>query len=95
MDNCSSQNKNCTLLSYIVYIMNSNVISAESIKIRVRHFEPEHIFTLQDFRQRQSFMLQTKIKQDEFIYMTLFQFRHFVETCLSIIKKSLQNIDKC
>lgn len=42
LDNCSSQNKNWTLFSFLVYIINSTEISAEEIIIN--YFEPGHTF---------------------------------------------------
>lgn len=42
LDNCSSQNKNWTILTFFVYIVNSAETSLESIKIK--YFEPGHTF---------------------------------------------------
>uniref|UniRef100_A0A6P7FBR7 Uncharacterized protein LOC114328648 n=1 Tax=Diabrotica virgifera virgifera TaxID=50390 RepID=A0A6P7FBR7_DIAVI len=42
MDNCSAQNKNWAFLTYLVFIINSDLISAGSIEIK--YFEPGHTF---------------------------------------------------
>lgn len=46
LDNCSSQNKNWALLSFLVYIINSSDINAENIIIN--YFEPGHTFMSAD-----------------------------------------------
>ena len=46
LDNCASQNKNWTLLSFLVYIINSNHISAKEINFL--YFEPGHTFMSAD-----------------------------------------------
>lgn len=42
LDNCSSQNKNWTLFSFSIHIINSEEVSLESL--RVKYFEPGHTF---------------------------------------------------
>jgi len=46
LDNCAGQNKNWTLFSYLVYIVNSDEISAD--EIRLKFFEPGHTFMSAD-----------------------------------------------
>lgn len=46
LDNCSSQNKNWALFSFLVYLINSNVI--EATKIQFNYFEPGHTFMSAD-----------------------------------------------
>lgn len=46
VDNCASQNKNWTLLSFLTYIINSSEISAK--KIILKYFEPGHSFMSAD-----------------------------------------------
>lgn len=46
LDNCSAQNKNWTLYSFLVYIINTNEISAN--KIYLNYFEPGHSFIAAD-----------------------------------------------
>lgn len=46
LDNCSSQNKNWALLCFLVYIINSNLIEAHTI--RFNYFEPGHTFMAAD-----------------------------------------------
>lgn len=46
LDNCSSQNKNWTLFSFLIYIINSDLIKAT--KIQLNFFEPGHTFMSAD-----------------------------------------------
>lgn len=46
LDNCSSQNKNWALLSFLVFIVNSDFI--EATKIQFNYFEPGHTFMSAD-----------------------------------------------
>ncbi|XP_037038548.1 uncharacterized protein LOC119076034 [Bradysia coprophila] len=46
LDNCSSQNKNWTLFSFLVYMINSELI--EATKIQLNYFEPGHTFMSAD-----------------------------------------------
>lgn len=46
LDNCSSQNKNWALFSFLVYIINSSLIKAH--KIQFNYFEPGHTFMAAD-----------------------------------------------
>jgi len=46
LDNCSAQNKNWTLFSFLVYIVNSNDIAANNIILK--YFEPGHMFMAAD-----------------------------------------------
>ncbi|KAK4882975.1 hypothetical protein RN001_006294 [Aquatica leii] len=46
VDNCSGQNKNWTLLSFLVYIVNSDAIAA--VDICIKYFEPGHTFMSAD-----------------------------------------------
>jgi hypothetical protein len=60
LDNCSAQNKNWTLFSYLTNIINSSLIAADSIILR--YFEPEHTFMSADsfhhLRNRRFTLLQ-------------------------------------
>lgn len=46
LDNCAAQNKNWALLSFLVNIINSNMISAKTITLK--YFEPGHTFMSAD-----------------------------------------------
>lgn len=46
LDNCSSQNKNWALLSFLVFIVNSDFI--EATQIQLNYFEPGHTFMSAD-----------------------------------------------
>lgn len=46
MDNCSAQNKNWALLSFLVNIVNDTILNAESITLK--YFEPGHTFMSAD-----------------------------------------------
>lgn len=46
LDNCSSQNKNWTLFTFFVHIVNSAEVSLESLT--VKYFEPGHTFMAAD-----------------------------------------------
>lgn len=46
LDNCASQNKNWALLSFLVFIVNSNFI--EATQIQLNYFEPGHTFMSAD-----------------------------------------------
>ena len=45
-DNCTSQNKNWSLLSFLIYIINSNEVCAQNITIK--YFQPGHTFMSAD-----------------------------------------------
>lgn len=46
LDNCAGQNKNWALLSFFVFIINSNEVAAETIELK--YFEPGHTFMSAD-----------------------------------------------
>lgn len=46
LDNCAAQNKNWTLMTYLIFIINSEHIKAE--KIIIKFFEPGHTFMSAD-----------------------------------------------
>lgn len=46
LDNCAGQNKNWTLFSYLVYIINSDEIAAD--EVHLKFFEPGHTFMSAD-----------------------------------------------
>lgn len=46
LDNCSSQNKNWALFSFLVYIINSDLVKIQ--KIQFNYFEPGHTFMSAD-----------------------------------------------
>lgn len=46
LDNCSTQNKNWALFSFLIYIINSEEISTNTIELR--YFEPGHTFMAAD-----------------------------------------------
>lgn len=46
LDNCSAQNKNWCLITFLIYIINSTHIKAESIQLF--YFEPGHTFMAAD-----------------------------------------------
>lgn len=46
LDNCSSQNKNWSFFSFLIYMINSEEITAHSI--RINYFEPGHTFMSAD-----------------------------------------------
>lgn len=46
LDNCSGQNKNWTLFTFFVHIVNSEEVALESLKIK--YFEPGHTFMAAD-----------------------------------------------
>lgn len=45
-DNCTSQNKNWTFFSFLIYIVNTNKIAAK--KITIKYFEPGHTYMSAD-----------------------------------------------
>ncbi|XP_050304070.1 uncharacterized protein LOC126741611 isoform X1 [Anthonomus grandis grandis] len=61
LDNCAAQNKNWTMLSYLVYIINSGMISAQ--KIFIKYFGPGHTFMSADSFHNQV-ELQMKYKKN-------------------------------
>lgn len=65
LDNCSAQNKNWALMSYFVYIVNSDQVSLE--KLEVKFFEPGHTFMSADsFHHQVEMSLKHKIKVYDF-----------------------------
>lgn len=46
LDNCTAQNKNWALFSFLIYIVNSNEINADVIELK--YFEPGHTFMAAD-----------------------------------------------
>jgi len=66
VDNCAGQNKNWTLFSFLVYIVNSDVIAAEDIIIK--YFEPGHTFMSDDsFHHQVELSLKRQKKTYDFI----------------------------
>lgn len=65
LDNCAAQNKNWTLFSYLVNVINSDDIAAQSITLR--YFEPGHTFMSADsFHHQVEMSLQRKKKVYDF-----------------------------
>lgn len=65
LDNCSAQNKNWALMSFFVYIVNSDQVSLE--KLEVKFFEPGHTFMSADsFHHQVEMSLKNKIKVYDF-----------------------------
>lgn len=65
LDNCSSQNKNWTLLSFFMYIVNSVEVCVENIEIK--YFEPGHTFMSADsFHHQVELSLKRKKKVFDF-----------------------------
>ncbi|CAH2008744.1 unnamed protein product [Acanthoscelides obtectus] len=65
LDNCSSQNKNWALFSFLVYIVNSTSISAETIHLN--YFEPGHTFMSADsFHHQVEESLKRQVKTYDF-----------------------------
>lgn len=63
LDNCSSQNKNWALFSFLIYIVNFQGISAKTIKIN--YFEPGHTFMSADSFHHQ---VEESFKRKQKIY---------------------------
>ncbi|CAH1969615.1 unnamed protein product [Acanthoscelides obtectus] len=65
LDNCSSQNKNWALFSFLVYIVNSTSISAETIHLN--YFEPGHTFmSVDSFHHQVEESLKRQVKTYDF-----------------------------
>jgi hypothetical protein len=65
LDNCSAQNKNWSLFSYLVYIINSPETSTDVI--RLKYFEPGHTFMSADaFHHQVEKSLQARDKVYDF-----------------------------
>lgn len=65
MDNCSAQNKNWAMLSFLIQIINSNLIAAETITLK--YFEPGHTFMSADsYHHRVEQSMQKKGKVYDF-----------------------------
>nr|CAH7755022.1 unnamed protein product [Callosobruchus chinensis] len=66
LDNCSSQNKNWTLFSFLVYIINSDYVGTETITLK--YFEPGHTFMSADsFHHQVEMSLKKKKKVYDFL----------------------------
>lgn len=65
LDNCSSQNKNWTLISFFIYAVNSSEIALEDLVIK--YFEPGHTFMAADsFHHQVELSLKRKNKVYDF-----------------------------
>nr|CAI5861903.1 unnamed protein product [Callosobruchus analis] len=65
LDNCSSQNKNWSLFSFFVYIVNSSEVALENLTIKF--FEPGHTFMAADsFHHQVELSLKRKKKVYDF-----------------------------
>lgn len=65
MDNCSSQNKNWTLYSFFVYLLNCDEVALELLELK--YFEPGHTFMAADsFHHRVEHSLKMKGKVYDF-----------------------------
>lgn len=65
LDNCAAQNKNWTLYSYLIYLINSAEVSFESITLR--YLEVGHTFMAADeFHHRVERSLKTKKRVYDF-----------------------------
>ncbi|XP_031343193.1 uncharacterized protein LOC116170790 [Photinus pyralis] len=66
LDNCSAQNKNWCLYSFLVYIVNSDEVRLQSLELR--YFEPGHTFMAADsFHHRVEVALKRKGKIYDFL----------------------------
>lgn len=80
LDNCSSQNKNWCFLSYLVYIINSDLVSTETID--VYFFEPGHTFMSADSFHHS---VERSMKAKKNVY-TFEDFQECVATSLPYVK---------
>lgn len=65
LDNCSSQNKNWSLISFFIYIVNSNSCGVD--EITVKYFEPGHTYMAADaFHHQGELSLKKKNKVYDF-----------------------------
>lgn len=66
LDNCSAQNKNWCMLSFFVHIVNSSMVSLETLE--VNFFEPGHTFMSADsFHHQVELSLKKKNKTYDFL----------------------------
>ena len=70
LDNCSSQNKNWTLFSFLISIVNSNKITAEQITLK--YLEPGHTFMSAD-------SLHAAIEKQRKIKEKIYDFQDWVD----------------
>ncbi|XP_050509131.1 uncharacterized protein LOC126886301 [Diabrotica virgifera virgifera] len=61
LDNCSSQNKNWTLIYFLIFIVNSSVIAAESVILK--YFQSGHTFMAADSFHHQVEMSLIRMKK--------------------------------
>lgn len=65
LDNCSSQNKNWSLLAFFIYVVNSDVFNIK--KLEIKFFEPGHTFMSADsFHHQVEMSLKRKRKVFDF-----------------------------
>lgn len=81
LDNCSSQNKNWALYTFLVYVINSNDIAAQSIELL--YFEPGHSFMSSDYFHHQ---IELSLKHQRKTY----DFNDFVAAVKSANKKNVE-----
>lgn len=61
LDNCASQNKNWTLISFFIYVVNSHEVALEQLELKF--FEPGHTFMSADsFHHQVELSLKKKKK---------------------------------
>lgn len=90
LDNCASQN--WTLISFLIYIMNSDEIALE--KLKLKYFEPGHTFMSADsFHHQVEMSLKKKKKVYDFE-----DFKETVQSCnsgkVNILEQGKQNFFK-
>lgn len=73
-ENCSSQNKNWALLSFLLNIINSDLIATNTIEIK--YFEPGHTFMSADQFHHQ---VETKLRNTK-----VYDFDDYVERVKSV-----------
>lgn len=90
LDNCSSQNKNWSLLSFFSYIVNSNEVSLELLDIK--YFEPGHTFMSADSFHHQ---VELSLKRAKKVW-DFDDFKKCVQTCNSnrveVLNMEIDNI---
>lgn len=105
LDNCSSQNKNWSLICFFIYIVNSSEVALENLV--VKYFEPGHTFMAADsFHHQVELSLKRKKRVYDFndfvnvvkdanssrVNVHVMQIQHFYEFSDYISKYKLQKL---
>lgn len=86
-DNCSSQNKNWCLFSFLIYIINSDEIAADTISFK--YFEPGHTFMAADSFHH---LVEKELRRRERVF-DFQDFHEVVQNCSKTVKPIVKSME--